>query len=104
MEWSLETQLDNNKARRLRKRQTAHVTFYSGIPAHLSVDICVDIVIEENSSDMDSPKAYHQHFNGCFKMTCHWMNHCSLPKNFRFWFPNTESLYNCDSTNTVKAE
>jgi len=68
-QWSgLEARLDNNKAERLSKRQTAHVTFYSGISAHLSVDICVHIVIEENSSDMNlhcffvcfSPKAYHQ--------------------------------------------
>lgn len=74
------TQLDNNKAERLSKRQTAHVTFYLGIPAHPIVDICVDIVIEEDSSDMDSPEPYHQHFNGWFKMTCHWLKHCSLPK------------------------
>lgn len=47
MEWSPEAQLDNNKGEQLSKRQTAHVTFYSGIPAHLSVGICVYIIIEE---------------------------------------------------------
>lgn len=91
MEWSLETQLDNNKA-----GQTARVTFYSGIPAHLGVDICVDIVIEENSSDMDSPKAYHQHFNGCLKMTCHWLAY----QKFSDLVSKPESQYNRASANT----